>query len=106
MKASKNDIIKGYTHPTKIVSSRGNVYKTFTEGAKAKKKEKFGSTISGNKYMSSSDLTTDKKIVYKCPECSEEAVKLCQCGYSDKTCPNGHVWYNDREGNTKVGNPH
>lgn len=102
--ASKTDVIPGYTHPTTVVSSRGNVYKTFTEGKKRKKKEKFGSTtVNGNKYSSA---VTEDKIVHNCPKCSEEAVKVCPCGYSDKTCPNGHVWYIDREGMVKNGNPH
>ena len=44
--------IPGYVHPEKTVNSRGNKYKTFTEGQKPKKKEKFGSVVSGNQYAS------------------------------------------------------
>jgi hypothetical protein len=44
--------IPGYVHPEKSVKTRGCKYKTFTEGQKPKKKEKFGSVISGNQYAS------------------------------------------------------
>jgi len=102
--ASKNDVIKGYTHPTKVVSSRGNVYKTFTGGKKKKKKEKFGTTTVANSTYAS--VNTEKKTVIKCPTCSDEDITICPCGYSDKTCSNGHVWYVDREDLVKIGNPH
>ena len=42
----------GYNHPDCIISSRGSKYKTFSEGKKPKKKEKFGSTNVGNQYAS------------------------------------------------------
>ena len=38
------------------------------------------------------DLNNDK-----CPDCK---------GNSIKTCANGHIWYTDREGKPKKGNPH
>ena len=53
MEAKQSDLIPGYSHPVKTVSSRGTKYKTFTEGQKSKKKEQFGSIIvAGNKYAS------------------------------------------------------
>uniref|UniRef100_A0A6C0LUM4 Uncharacterized protein n=1 Tax=viral metagenome TaxID=1070528 RepID=A0A6C0LUM4_9ZZZZ len=102
--ASKNDVIPGYTHPTKVVSTRGNVYKTFTSGKKKKKKELFGNTtVTGSTYVS---VNTEKKIVHVCPKCSDNDVSVCPCGYSDKTCSNGHVWYVDRDGGVRISNPH
>lgn len=92
--------INGYEHPSEhIYTSRNGVYKTFTEGQKYQ--EDFGNVIVGKQYAVSSDLNKDK-----CPECKGNAIRTCQCGYSDKTCLNGHVWYTDRDGKPKKGNPH
>ena len=44
--------IPGYSHPEHAKPVRGNQYKTFTEGERPKKREKFGTTDSGNKYAS------------------------------------------------------
>jgi len=52
MNSKRPSTIPGYVHPEKIDTNRGYKYKTFTEGQKPKKKEKFGSTIGGNKYAS------------------------------------------------------
>ena len=82
------------------------MYKTFSEGSKPKKKEKFGKTTLDNQYLSSKDLRQEEKTEHQCPKCGELANKICNCSYSDKTCPKGHVWYTDREGKIKVGNPH
>ena len=91
--------IDGYEHPSEhIYTSRNGVYKTFTEG---QKEEEFGNVIVGKQYAVNSALNNDK-----CPECKGNAIRTCQCGYSDKTCANGHVWYTDRDGKPKKGNPH
>jgi hypothetical protein len=95
------DKIPGYEHPTNSKYSRNGIYKTFTEGKKAKKKEKFGSTTIGKQYASYGDYNEDL-----CPECNDPSVNTCPCGYSDKRCGNAHVWYTDRDGNVKSGNPH
>jgi hypothetical protein len=92
--------INGYEHPSEhMYTSRNGVYKTFTEGQKYQ--EDFGNVIVGKQYAVNSDLNDDK-----CPECKGNAIRTCQCGYSDKTCSNGHVWYTDRDGKPKKGNPH
>jgi len=52
MSNERQKIIAGYEHPDKTIKSRGTKYKTFTEGQKPKKKEKFGSTIAGSNYAS------------------------------------------------------
>ena len=41
-----------------------------------------------------------------CPVCSSPPVETCNCGFSDKKCENDHIWYTDREGKVKNGNPH
>jgi len=93
--------IEGYEHPSKInYSNKSSIYKTFTPGLKAKKNEKFGKTTTETKY-GQYDFEEEK-----CPECNVSPTKLCFCGYSDKTCENGHTWYYDREGKIRVGNPH
>ena len=62
MDSKRLDTIPGYIHPeTTTTKPRGTVYKTFTEGKKAKKKEKFGSTVSGNQYASYNITQTTNK---------------------------------------------
>lgn len=99
--------IPGYSHPEKQTrTSRGGIYKTFTEGKKAKKKEKFGNTEITTQYASSQQLEIEKEEKVLCPVCEEEAVKTCPCAYSDKTCSQGHIWYTARDGKVTKGNPH
>lgn len=52
MESKRPDTIPGYVHPETTTKHRGTVYKTFTEGKKPKKKEKFGNTVAGNQYAS------------------------------------------------------
>ena len=94
--------IEGYEHPTKITTNRSKVYKTFTEGKKAKKNEKFGNVYVDNQY---STITSPEEEEV-CPVCEAEVVYSCPCGYSDKKCSNNHIWYTDRDGVVKKGNPH
>jgi len=96
------DIIPGYVHPQKLIYTEGKgIYKTFTEGLKAKKKEKFGSTSVGKKYA-----YYETKNDQLCPVCDSPPIMTCNCGHSDKRCVNSHSWYTDRRGNIKEGNPH
>jgi hypothetical protein len=100
--SNRLDNISGYVHPENNSSRpKGGIYKTFTEGQKPKKNEKFGSTQLGTKYSNISESNDDK-----CPICSKPAINTCKCGYSDKICDNNHIWYIDRAGNIKLGNPH
>lgn len=93
--------IPGYVHPTTMKYSRDGVYKTFTEGKKAKKKENFGKTTVGKAYASYGDYEEEK-----CPVCKEPPATTCPCGHSDKKCASGHSWYTDRAGKVTVGDPH
>jgi len=61
MDSKRTTTIPGYSHPETTTTSRGNKYKTFTEGKKRKKKEKFGSTIVGNQYASYNTAQQTKK---------------------------------------------
>ena len=99
--------IPGYKHPeTQKCSSRSGIYKTFTEGKKAKKKEKFGNTEVASQYASLEQLKVEEKEKVQCPVCKGEPVKTCPCAYSDKTCSEGHIWYTARNGKVRQGNPH
>ena len=98
---SRPDNIPGYQHPTVLTYSRKGIYKTFTEGKKAKKTEKFGNTTVGKQYATYGDIDEDK-----CPECNTPPVDTCPCGHNDKRCAKGHVWYTDRDGKVQSGNPH
>jgi hypothetical protein len=93
--------IPGYQHPTSSSYSRQSMYKTFTEGEKQKKAEKFGITSVGKQYAAYGELEEEL-----CPSCDNPPVKTCPCAYNDKSCKNGHIWYTNRDGNTKQGNPH
>jgi len=103
------DNIPGYEHPDATNYSRQGIYKTFTEGKKIRKIEKFGTTTAGKQYSTygayrktmEEDMEDDI-----CPVCSEEPIQTCPCGYSDKKCSSGHVWHTNRDGVVKLGNPH
>ena len=60
MNSERPKLIPGYKHPDNTTVSRGTKYKTFTEGQKPKKKERFGSTLVGNKYASYNTQQTKK----------------------------------------------
>jgi hypothetical protein len=94
--------IVGYVHPDSTNVQRSGKYKTFTEGKKAKKNEKFGTRAVETQYAIS-DIIQKEEF---CIVCKEISVHVCPCAYNDKTCSNNHTWYTDREGNVKVGNPH
>jgi hypothetical protein len=108
MSIERPEDINGYTHPKSVnVVSRAkqSKYKTFdeTNKKKAKSMEEFG-TNAQTQYANTGKLTHEYDA--KCPTCSGVSVSTCPCGYSDKKCSNGHVWYTDRNGKIKMGNPH
>lgn len=105
-KPSRPTSIPGYEHPTTMAYSRKGVYKTFTEGKKARKKEKFGRTTAGNSYARQESYMGSHQVEELCPVCSNRAFTFCDCVYNDKKCAEGHVWYTDREGKTIKSNPH
>ncbi len=102
--------IEGYEHPNSssdenflgnaLVGGRGKIYKTFSD---SESKKTFGTTVVGNNNYSKIESINNKD---GCPVCSLSYKYVCNCIYNDKTCDNGHIWYTDREGNVKTGNPH
>lgn len=103
----KNLHLPGYVHPTSTNTSRDSRYKTFNPDAAKKKKDisQFKGTSVAAQYSTFSAYAPADDDV-KCPTCKSPAVDTCPCGYSDKKCENGHVWYTDREGRLKKGSPH
>ena len=96
--------IPGYQHPTENhyrYSSNQTIYKTFTEGKRQKKNQKFSNIQITNKYS-----IFQENPVEKCPICQEDAIYVCPCVNSDKKCTNNHVWYINRDGNIIQDNPH
>lgn len=106
MEPKRPDNIPGYLHPNSDSYSRDSMYKTFTEGQKAKKKETFGVTSTGGMYLSNKTLESGKKEDI-CPVCNEDCIKICPCVYNDRICSQGHIWFTNRnDGKIKLGNPH
>lgn len=103
---SQRNQLQGYEHPTeeKSYTTRSAIYKTFTEGKKAKKNETFG--ITGTESQYSTFQVPRDDVCMLCPECNERAVLTCNCVYMDKTCKNNHNWYTNRSGEKCTGNPH
>ena len=97
--------LPGYEHPTSTNTSRDSRYKTFNPDAKKKKDiSEFAGTAVRPQYSTFDAVGPAPEV--KCPTCKSPPVKTCPCGYSDKTCENGHVWYIDREDKVKKGSPH
>ena len=103
METKRPDSIPGYEHPQEAPPADGAMYKTFTEGLKPKKNEKFGATSVRSQYSRYSHGETDTQ---QCPECAEIVTNACPCAYNDRRCTKGHIWYIDRCGTIKLGNPH
>jgi hypothetical protein len=100
--------IKGYEHPNSddvnfignaLSGGRNKIYKTFSDAETGK--EEFGKTIVGKNYSTAQVISEET-----CPVCKLRYSSVCNCIYSDKSCENGHIWYTDREGLVKKGNPH
>ncbi len=107
MEPRRPESIPGYEHPddkTLTKSSSQVYYKTFTEGKKPKKNEKFKRAV--NTKYSKCQTTVSDDGIESCPYCKSPAIYTCPCGYSDKRCCNEHIWYTGRDGKVKKGNPH
>ncbi len=65
MNDKRPNTIPGYVHPDNTIKHRGTMYKTFTEGQKPKKKEKFGSTVAGSQYASYDTSQETRKTQYE-----------------------------------------
>jgi len=96
--------IPGYVHPNATNTSRSGTYKTFddTKRVKPRSMDEF-ETSTGSQYANSGIV---KENVEACPICKNLSISTCPCGYSDKTCVEGHTWYTDRDGKIRTNNPH
>lgn len=100
-KARKQLNISGYVHPTEIISNTSKVYKTLdTE----KKDTNYFTGSKKSVYATFTEKTETSSN--NCPTCQEDALYSCDCTLYDKQCKNGHVWYTDKSGAIKVGDPH
>ena len=109
----ESDEIPGYVAPSTYkklkttYSKSGGGYKS--DGYKsfnANTNQVNNTATYGGNYISQSNMEGAINVEEQCPVCSSEAKFSCPCGYSDKTCPQGHTWFTDRNGKTKLGNPH
>lgn len=101
LERARQQEIEGYVHPTTTnTHGRDSRYKTFTEGKKGKR----------DPYEVASKFSVygsfGQEEEQKCPVCSQNPTYTCPCAYSDKKCSNGHVWYTNRDGEIRSGNPH
>lgn len=103
--ARKKLNIPGYVHP-KSNNSRNSMYKTFSEGGKKKKDMTKFKTTELNDGYSMVNIEISESHICPIKDCGQTCVFICQCAYNDKRCSNGHIWYINREGEKKIGNPH
>ena len=91
--------ISGYVHPVST-SSNKNAYKTFNTESK---NDDYATSKSKSAYAT----FTDKQSTSKgCPDCGGDALYECNCELKDKQCSKGHVWYINKDGHIKRGDPH
>lgn len=95
--------ISGYVHPTTSNSySSKSTYKFFNTESK---KDDYISSKPKSIYATFNDKNTTKQD-NKCPDCGGEALYACDCEFNDKQCIKSHIWYTNKEGEIKLGDPH
>ena len=102
--------IKGYVHPpTTNNCNRDPRYKTFDDGGNKKisKMKKVKGVSVGPSYAAYGHPPEDLPE-FLCPLCPNKspAVSTCPCVNNDMRCVQGHVWYIDRSGKIRTGDPH
>jgi hypothetical protein len=108
-KVSRDMKINGYVHPVENIPKKpnnsNNPYKTFNT---EKKDTDYVSSNNKSVYATFSDKkdTPKKDTPKECPDCGGEAYYCCDCDLNDQQCANGHIWYTDRSGKIKRGDPH
>lgn len=104
IESSRKDLkINGYVHPTEIVAKQTGKYKTFdTEN----KNEDYVSAVHRSTYATFTDKDYTDNYNKICPECGDAALYECECKLKDRQCSKGHVWYIDKSGFIKKGDPH
>ena len=101
MEPHRPETIAGYEAPVTANYSKNRIYKTFSEGQAAKKKENFGNTTHTQQYASVQMLSQEES----CPECGQEPINFSNCVFNVKNCVNSHHWFTDRDGEVKSGQP-
>lgn len=93
--------ISGYQHPETIKYSSDKKYKVFNS-------EDYKTSTDKPKYATFSEKKDSENVVNKnnCLVCEEEYLYVCDCEMKDKQCKNGHVWFEDKSGDIKEGDPH
>lgn len=103
-KARRNLKISGYQHPTEVVSVvNKKSYKTFNS---EKKEDDYVKPKPRSGYATFSDKPESNKQYKGCPQCGRDVLYECDCPLKDKQCEKGHVWYVNRDGHIKSGDPH
>ena len=101
--ARKELKISGYVHPTDIVPKTVTQYKTFNTESKG---ENYGNSKHKSGYATFTDNEYTDNYAKGCPDCGNDALYECDCVLKDKQGSNGHVWYTDKSGHIKRGDPH
>lgn len=100
---SRDIKINGYVHPVENIPKKpknsNNPYKTFNT-------EKKNTDYVSSKNKSAYATFSDKETLKGCPECGGDALYVCNCELNDNQCAKGHVWYTDKSGQIKKGDPH
>ena len=94
--------ISGYVHPTSN-NSVYNPYKTFNTENKS---TNYATTKKKSAYATFTDQESVQKQSNVCPDCDGVALYVCDCELKDKQCYKGHVWYTNKSGQIKRGDPH
>jgi hypothetical protein len=102
-KAREDLKISGYVHPTTDNSTSINPYKTFNTESK---KDDYATARKKSAYATFTDKEIVVAMAQGCPDCGRDALYECDCELKDKQCSNGHVWYVNKSGHIKKGDPH
>ena len=102
MEPHRPELIKGYEAPLSFAYSKDVRYKTFSEGKKTKKGEKFGSTSGAAQYAALVVPESDEENI--CPTCNKVAITFSNCVYNVRGC-GSHSWFTSRDGEKKIGDP-
>ena len=101
MEPLRPEVIPGYEAPTTLAYNKNARYKTFSEGKKAVKGEKFGSVSGAAQYAAMKVESGEEDI---CPVCQKISITHSNCVNNVRGCGN-HFWYTSRDGEKKIGDP-
>lgn len=100
----------GYVHPTEGNSSRQPQYMGYSV-SDDQKALGMGEYLAPKPYdpyavfnAENSGANTDHTDI--CPLCDEKAMYSCSCPFLDMMCKQGHIWFVQKNGTVKIGDPH